>query len=62
MFYDRNLQSYCVIYDRDDSGLYNNTTILANLVSAKYNHKVPFKLKHTFMIVNICSTVANDFS
>ncbi len=40
-----------VIYDHHDSCLYSKTTILANLsvaTSVNYDHKVRYKLKHTF--------------
>jgi hypothetical protein len=51
-----------VIYNHNDNGLYYKTTIIANLTtivanlalarSVNYNHKVRYKLKHTFVIVN----------
>ncbi len=51
-----------VIYNRNENGLYYNTTIVANLTmiianlalarSINYDHKVCCKLKHTFTIIN----------
>ncbi len=42
-----------MFYDHNDTGLYNKTTILANLVlsrSLKYDRKERGKLKRTFTI------------